>query len=343
MALLWIEGFEGFGTTTGAAPAPTDIIAQKYLNIVDESAMRINAGRHAGRCLSILVQGDWLTSPDLTTNGTIVIGFAVKWSAWPNTTKGEILRFMDGTSIAITVKLQVGTGKLLLYRGSTLLETSTNVVDLDTWYFFELKMVVSNTGSYECRMDGVVWLEDTGPVDTQEGSNAYYTGFRLEGSDGTTVSFDDLYFLDGATGLSGFQGEHRVVALNPNGDDTITWDRSTGSFNYAVIDDGFEVDQADYVSTDTTPEQDLYDYEDLGVSITAVRGVQVMTEADIDTGTMDLASVVKSGTTESVGTPDSLTPGDVTLVRLIEDDPDAAAPWTPTTLDAALFGIKATT
>jgi len=343
MALLWIEGFEGFGTTTGSAPVPSGIIAQKYLDIVDESVMRINAGRYAGRCLTIMQQGDYLTSPDLTTNGTFVIGFAIKLDVWPSDVQGEILRLMDGTSIAITVKIQVGTGKLLLYRGSTLLETSTNVMTIDTWYYFELKMVVSNTGSYECRMDGDVWLEDTGPVDTQEGSNSYYTGFRLEGAVGSQVSFDDLYFLDGATGLTGFQGEHRVVILNPNGDDTITWDRSTGSFNYAVVDDGFEVDDTDYVSTAATPEQDLYDYENLAGAVTAVRGVQIMTEADIDSGTLDLAIVAKSGTTESVGTPESLTPGDVTLIRLIEDDPDTSSPWTPGDLDAALFGIKATT
>jgi len=343
MALLWIEGFEGFGATTGVAPAPAGIIAQKYLNIVDESVMRINTGRTGGRCLTIMQQGDYFTSPDLTTNGTIILGFAFKLNVWPSAVQGEILRLMDGTDIAMTVKVQNATGKLELYQGIGLLERSTEVIVIDTWYYFELKVVVSNTGSYECRMNGDVWLEDTGPVDTQWGSNSFYSGFRLEGAIGSQVSFDDLYCVDGTAGLSNFLGDHIVVALNPNGDDTITWDRSTGSFNYAVIDDGLEIDDTDYVSTDTTPEQDLYDYEDLDAGVTAVRGVQIMTEADIDTGTLDLAAVVKSGTTESVGTPVSLTPGDVTIVRVVEEDPDTAAPWAPSAIDAALFGIKATT
>jgi hypothetical protein len=103
------------------------------------------------------------------------------------------------------------------------------------------------------------------------------------------------------------------------------------------------VDDTDYVSTADTPEQDLYGYENLPSGITAIRGVQVMTEADIDSGTLDLAIVVESGTTESVGTPESLTPGDVTLVRVIEEDPDTAAPWIPSGLNDALFGNKATT
>lgn len=345
MALLWIEGFEGFGATTGVAPAPTGIIAQKYTGsggVVGEIDMDINAGRYIGRCLTITDELDWITSPDLTTDDTMYIGFAFKISSIPTNASGlAFLRLRDQSTQGITIKVMKDTGKLMFYSGSNNYENSTLTISADTWYYFELKVVANNsTGSYEVRIDGVTWMSGSG-VDTQNGSNPYHTVFRLEGGTGLSISFDDLYCLDSTTGLAGFQGVHRVVALNPSSDDTITWDRSTGSDNYAVVDDGLEIDDTDYVSTGDTPEQDLYGYEDLAGEVTIVHGVQVMAEADIDSGSLNLAQVVKSGATTSVGANTLLTPGDTTLVRVIEDDPDISGDWTPTTLNAALFGIKA--
>lgn len=345
MALLWIEGFEGFGETTGLAPAPSGIIARKYTGsggVVGEVDMDINAGRYAGRCLTITDENDWITSPDLTTDDTISIGFAFKITAIPTNPSGlAFLRLNDQGTQGITIKVQKDTGKLIFYSGSNVLEVSSLALSIDTWYYFEMQVVAHNTtGSYEVRIDGDVWMSGSG-VDTQNGSNPYHTLFRLEGGTGLSISFDDLYCLDSTTGLTGFQGLHKVVAINPSSDDTVTWDRSTGSVNADVVDDGLEMDDTDYVYTSATPEQDLYGYENLSGDVTIVRGVQVMAEADIDSGSLNLAQVVKSGTTTSVGANTLITPGDQTVVRVIEEDPDASADWTPTTLNAALFGIKA--
>ncbi len=339
MALLWIEGFEGFGTTTGVAPLPTGVIGRKY-PIQDESAMRIENGRTGGRCIEIQTNGDWIKSGNLTTNGTMVVGLAFKLSDRPSSS-GVILGLYDGATLGINIRISSIDGTVQILRGATVLEISSRLTVPDTWYYLELKVVCSDTGSYEVRINGETWLEDTGPVDTKEGSNDYHTAFRLDCPLGTSSFFDDLYVLDGTAGLSDFLGTQRVVAINPDGDDTVTWDRSAEATNREVVDDGFVIDNTDYVYTATLPEQDLYDYE--SVSATVVNGIQIMTETNMDEGSCDLSAVVKSATTESVGPANTvIVSSDVTHVRVVEDDPNAAAPWTETTLNAAKFGVKAT-
>lgn len=341
MALLWIEGFEGFGAS-GANPTPTGVVGRKY-TVVDETGMYVNPGRTGGLSMLLNDKDVQLGSGNLTTDSTLIIGFAFQVTALPSDTRGNVVTLYDGATLGMRINVQTVTGRLQIFRGATLLATSIRAIITNRWYYLEFKVVCSDTGSYELRIDSETWLVDTGPVDTKEGTNNYHTSFMLRSGYGFPLytSFDDLYVLDGTAGLSTFLGPQRVVALNSDGDDTITWDRSTGATNYEVVDDGDTVDNTDYVYTATLPEQDLYDYEPVSTGV--VNGIQIMTETNMDEGSCDLAAVVKSAATESIGTANSVVVGsDVTHVRVVEDDPNAAAPWTQTTLNAAKFGIKAT-
>jgi hypothetical protein len=52
MALLWIEGFEGFGTTVGGAPTPSGVFARKY-TVQSENGFRLQAGDGAATACSL--------------------------------------------------------------------------------------------------------------------------------------------------------------------------------------------------------------------------------------------------------------------------------------------------
>lgn len=342
MALVWIEGFEGFGDS-GSVPSPTNIMGRKY-TMSDEASMYIAPGRTSGLCIRISDHGDWIKSGVLTTDSTMIIGFAFKLTVLPMNTQGELVRLYDGATAGMLIKVQPISGYLQVYRGATLLSTSTQSIILNRWYYLEFKVVCSDTGSYELRMDNVPWISDAGPVDTREGDNSYHTAFMLMCPyNFLSVYYDDLYVLDGTTGLNTFLGPQRVIAVNPDGDDTVTWDHSAGATNYEVIDDGTIVDNTDYVYTSTLPEQDLYGYESVPSGVSIVNGIQIITETNMDSGIAELALVVKSSTTVSVGPAIPVVTGsEVTHSRVVEEDPDASAPWTETTLNAAKFGIKVT-
>ena len=64
MALLWIEGFEGFGTTTGAAPKPAGAMGRKYPFIAQEGSMDIETGRDGGYCIELATTA-WFGTPVL--------------------------------------------------------------------------------------------------------------------------------------------------------------------------------------------------------------------------------------------------------------------------------------
>lgn len=339
MGLLWIEGFEGFGTTDDVAPAPTGILGRKYPITVRESFMEIQSGRY-GKCLQILGTLDYLQSPNLTTNATSVFGMAVKMLATPVPPYTPLVALYDGATEGINFQFNQD-GTISAYRASSLLGTTVNAMALNTWYYFEAKVLTHNSsGTIDIHVNGASWLSLSG-IDTQESANAYHTAFRL-GEVEVKTQFDDIYFLDASgTENNDFLGNRKVEVIRPNGaGDSTDWTPDSGS-NYDRVNEAELDEDTSYVETDTTTDKDLYTYGNL-VNMNEVDGIQIMTEVKVTAGDMDLHSVIKSSTTESDGSGDTIISTDyVTSRRLEELNPHTAAAWTPSEVDAAQFGVKA--
>ncbi len=341
MALLWIEGFEGFGTTISAAPAPTGIVNRKYPFVSDEASMRIQAGRVSDCSIEFGLTGIYMRSPLLTTDATMCVGLAIKVSAFPSAYE-SFLDFKDGFTQGMNVAIN-NDGTLVVSRGSTVLTVSASPLIIDQWHYVEFKTTCHNsTGSYELLVDEVSWLSDSG-IDTQAGSNAYHDAFELGGIAGLNIYFDDLYCLD-ATGSvnNDFLGNVKVVAIRPDGAGGSTdWTPNAGA-NYAAVNEEELDSDATYVETSTTTDKDLYDYGPLSAS--SIKGVQLVTEVRVtDASSYDLNALIKSGATEDEGTPATVVSTSyVTHVRIAETNPDTSNLWTPSEVNAAQFGVKAT-
>lgn len=79
MSLLWIEGFEGYGTSLAATV--NSLLAQRYQALTNgNDIFQLVAGRFGGFALKNTSTsnsgGCTLVTPALTTNPTLVIGFA---------------------------------------------------------------------------------------------------------------------------------------------------------------------------------------------------------------------------------------------------------------------------
>jgi len=343
MALLWIEGFEGFGTSIGSAPSPVGIIDRKYPIVNRTAFMDIETGRY-DLCLEIDPLG-CIQSPHLTTNTTSIIGLAVKLPLTSVNT--QVVALYEGANLGVNVKV-TSAGYLAVYNNTTLLGTTVNGISFDTWFYLELKVLTDDSvGTVDVHVNGASWLSLTNQ-DTQPGANSYHTAFRLADAvyNGVIVSFDDLYFLDGSGAANNdFLGNMRVVSLDPSASgDSTDWTPSAGS-NYENVDDGgITDDDTTYNETSTDTHQDLYNYEDLPAAAATVAGVQIVTETRVTAGSMDVSAVIKTGTTTSVGSADTITSTDyVTTTRVEELDPDTSNPWTPSGVNGAQFGIKANT
>ncbi len=343
MALLWIEGFEGFGDSAGVAPQPANIMSRKYPNINRENFFDLETGRN-GWCIEIVGTTDYFQTPSLTTNATLVCGLAYQLPSGLPASGSNIVAFYEGANKGVSIITNVG-GTIAAYRGAVLLGTSAMSLGSGTWYYIELKVLTHNSaGTVEVKVNGTTWLNLTSQ-DTQPGSNAYHDAARLGGVAEDT-RYDDVYILDSSGAANNdFLGNRKVVALDPDGaGDTTAWTPSAGS-NFQNVDDGDEVDEdTTYNETSTDTDQDLYTFGDLPGVTASVDGLQITSEARVTAGSMDLSNVIKTGATTSPGTADTITStAYVTTTRIEEQDPDTAAAWTPSGVNGAQFGIKANT
>ena len=348
MALLFIDGFDAYGTTPGNA----GVGLQYQYTVGTPSGMLVANGRTAGGYALQMSAGTnrSLLSPTLGTLATVVVGFAFQ----PKTAFAAvtILSLMDGSTQHINLR-HTGGGEFSIHRGNTLLATTSGAaIAVDSWGFIELKVTTHDTtGAYELRVNGVNVLSATN-VDTRNGGNSYITNVKLELNTGVTNNyiFDDLYILDTSGSVNNdFLGNRRVVTLFPNAEgDNIDFTPASGTDNSAMVDDNpppasstVVVDDTDYVESDTTGHKDLYQYGNLAGS-GAINGVQVTTICGVTAAsTFTLKTLAKSGTTESAdgGVAISSTTY-VGKSRILETNPDTAAAWTASEVNAAQFGIE---
>jgi len=342
--LLWIEGFEGFGSAIGSPPSPTGVIARKYSSVFNESDMDIETGRLGGYCIELPYTGRtiYLTPEALTTDSMLIVGVAVQFTKLG---ASSFLRFYDGATLGMNVRLTLD-GEFAVYRGTTLLATTSGLgIQIATWYYVEFKVIChSSTGSYEVRIGETNVLSASG-VNTQAGSHVYHTTFQLaQYTADVPTRFDDVYCLDGSGAMNNdFLGNMRVCAIYPNADTVAkAWTRSGGADNYALVDEVVCDDDVTYVESELTDQKDLYDYSVLSGIPSAIKGIQVNTICrETDAETFSLITVVKSGATESDDSPQVIgTSSYISKRRNLELDPDTGVAWTVEGINAVQVGIK---
>lgn len=343
MALLHIEGFGSFGTSTGSAPSPTNVVARKYI-MNNEAAMTIYAGRLGGYALQLKATGTVCSITFTTsTDATLVVGLAMI-SVTGMVTNGTFLSLYDGGTLGMSLRYGVN-GSIYAYRGSTYLKSSAaGVLSNGQWQYLEFKVVCGASGSYEVRVGGVNVLSDSG-VNTKAGTHNYHDSVVLNGSSVTIGSWavDDLYILDGSgSSRTDFLGNTRVTTIRPESPagSSSQFTPSAGD-NYACVDEAIANDDTDYVEDSTAGHKDLYNYPSPGVGGT-IYGVQVNTDCrETDATSYSIETLCLSDVTESADTAQAIsTTSYVTRRRILAQDPHGPAEWSNTSIGAAQFGVK---
>ena len=340
MGLLWIDGFEGYGSSVGGAPAPTGIIGRRYPTISGESGMDIETGRYGDYCLEIIDYLAYLQTPHLTTDATLVWGAAVKMTGFAVTPR-QLVDFFALTQLGMNLRTQ-SDGTLTMYLNTTPLATSLAQLATGIWQYLEVKIVTHDSaGSYEVRLNGVDILSDSG-LDTQADGTAYHTGVRLRTGFGITTQWDDMYILDGTGSANNdFLGNRQVCPLRPDGDgSTNDWTPLSGN-NSENVDEVQLDEDTSYNETNTLNDVDYYDYA-AASGLTTIDGVQITSEVKVTAGSMDFVTLIKSDAAEVESNPETITSTSyITKTHLIEEDPNTNTAWTQTGLNAAEFGVRA--
>jgi hypothetical protein len=343
MSLLWIDGFDRYGTSVGSAPDPTGILGRKYTSILSENQTVIRAGRFGGYALTLnTASAPGLRSGALTTDDTIVIGFAVTFTSMVNDDK-IFLALLDGTTVGVTLSI-LNTGDIRIRCGGTLLKDTVGLgLAVNTWYYFELKVQCATTvGTYELRVGEANVCSGTGT--TKAGSNSYHDRFLFDTIYGMyAISIDDLYVLDSSgTDNTDFLGNMRVVTIQPNAAGDSTDFTPDSGDNYARVQEVTCDDDTSYVESATVNNADLYNCADLAGIVLGIKGLQICTDCrETDATTFTLKTICKSGANTSEDAGQIIGTTDFTVKRrIMETDPNTTNAWTQANINDAQFGVK---
>ena len=338
MTLLWIEGFESFGTTNGVAPVGLE---QKYPVTSSISNMDVENGRIVGKSLETANAASLIVTPSLGGgSATFVTGFGLKYSIILTTTRFFSAFESGASSLELNFRLTAG-GLITAYRGNTLLGTSLSGMSADTWAYIEIKAFIHNTtGTVQVKINGTEVMNLTNQ-DTKNIDDAWYQ-YQLRGAGFINLyTFDDWYILDTNGSVNNdFLGNVRVDAIFPDGVGANSdWTPSAGS-NYQNVDENPHDTDTTYNEDGTSTNKDTHTYGAMP-TIDTVLGLQINTLARLTDATpFNLETVIISNVTTSNDTGQAV-PGSYGLIqRISELDPDTAAAWTESGINAAEFGYE---
>jgi hypothetical protein len=357
MALLFVDGFDSFGTTDGAVASGVTNKWQFLSTVHDDD--RLVTGRYGeGMALRPRYTGNgsnYTATPFFTATATIVAGVAfripfesdgdwIQGSDWK-----EVMSFGSGTGTA-ECGIAVGSaGQIRVWRGSpsTSIQdsTSSGLVKPNRWHYLEFKATIDNAGSFDVYLDGVQVAFASNSGDTQN-SQPNGTHVRLKGRTNQSVvdildiHYDDFYCLDTTGSPNDFLGPQHVRTIFPNAVGDVADFTSSGGDNYAAVDDNGHDTDSTYVESSTTGHQDLYSFENItGGTINAAVVYAIAKRTDVSS--FDIVLSVESNSVGAdsaavlVNSASYIVAGGVFLV-----DPNTTAAWTDSGINAAQFGYK---
>lgn len=353
MALLWVDGFEKFGTVN-AAVSPSDIVNSKYLGVKATTA-DVVPGASGGKALRIDNTSTWVVTPVLGTgNDTLIIGFAYKVNSIIN--DNLIVEFRTPSAYGSTIgynelSLRMYSGntgnEIRLYKWTYDLLDTSNGIDIqpNTWYYLEVKVEAATVnGSLILKVDGNEAMNYTGNTVTRT-EYPFYSRVSWRDNKNAGFQIDDLYICD-ATGNTNndFLGTCNVKTVSPAADISCNWTLSTGNDAYALIDED-DLD-SNYLTANTSGQIALVETENVAISGTIV-GAMVCCDLALDEVDAQLNKYARMITQNGAsGSPVELrvpVPGTdnsvVCSTQIMETDTDGNA-WTNASVNALRIGVE---
>lgn len=280
----------------------------------------------------------------------LIVGFALRFASPIGSDEG-ILYFSGGGQNAHQLDIRITrNGQIRATRNNNSVTIGTSneyVYPLDDcWHYVEVRAKFSLTvGEVEVRVDGVTCLTLT-TVNTVHyyavsGADWVRIGTVWVGQAVANKDVDDVVITDASVGT--FLGDIAVETLLPSGAGSATaWTASTGT-NSSCVDEIAPNDDTDYVSSSTVSQQDLYDVPSLSRAAGTVHAVQVVSTARADAGgTHQIAEILKSGSTTSVGTTHTIQTSYAPYRTIWGTDPNNGA-WSISTVNTIEAGIRVIT
>jgi hypothetical protein len=273
--LLFVDSFDHYTDLAGMQRKWTGAALRGFTTGRSGSGQALQIGATQG--LPFLTFG-W-------TYPTITVGVAYMTNSFNN----SIIRLnCDGKSTGLE---QWGDGRLFFL--SNFVQTPPFdgfVMNLNTWYYFELKVTVTtNLFTYEVRVNNSTIASGTLAAAT----NALGTvGIQYIGAPGggSFCTVDDLYVTDGD-----FLGDANWVCIYPDAPgDATTWTPNPAVANWINVSEHSPDDFTSYNQADAVANQDLYNMDDLGGTFKVVGAHALNCATKIAAGVASFKGSVKT-------------------------------------------------
>lgn len=345
MTVVWVDGFDLYDGTNAlvghryADPNTGSYSVNRTGRFTGSKAVQMPTGTGTSQRLTVPVSsGDnWAVGIAVNPQGSASL------SGITSGGDGFIL-FLNGTTVIAKMGIKAD-GSLVCGRGDFTTNiigaaSAAGILTVGSFAFIEVEFTRhASAGVFKVYVNGVLLISNTG-ANTGASSIDNIAIQNPSGGDGVTI--DDFYVASGATHL----GECRVQTLVPSADTaTKQWTASTGTNHAALVDEIPSNGDSDYISDGTVGNKDLFDLADLSDSPANVYAVQpLMVARKDDATTREIRTNTKNGATTTNGTTRAMG----SSYRLWADtlmltNPDTAASWTPSDINAMQLGVETVT
>jgi hypothetical protein len=340
MALLWLDGFDAYGSGLGDPPTPSNIMDRRYTATSDQFLDTIT-GRFGEQFGYTNANTSWnMYTPNLTTNATLIAGMAWRNYQLYDLQTGQdqlIMRFRTGTTTGISLRHVGGTLRLFGVSAAYLGEFARFNIPNNRWVYIEMKAFCNDTTGYVVvRVNGTPVIT-VNNVDTKPTASAYLDNFYIGGF---YTQFDDLYICDGSgSDNNDFIGPLKITTIRPTADSTNNFD--TGS--YADVDEVEIDDSTSYAETANAGTRLIMDYENISFDTIPGIGVYPCVASSVNATEETYRVVVSTGNeVESSNLTVNTTNYDTySTANIYYDlDPDTSSAWDSTTVNSAAFGVE---
>lgn len=356
-----MEGFDwcDTGQTGSALTTIMDRRGYPYKNITGGNDAITDTGAFgSGTAYKFRYYGHYLETNTFTYGDTFIIGCRINAPREIIQGTTDIFQLYDENR-NITARLELYIDMMMRCVGSEYSDYFTFDQGLrgrGVEGYLEWKVYLHDTnGTWEVRWNGDTIFSDTNKDTKYRGDTTGANRARFVSLNSTNTATEegfrisDIYICDDAGSVNNdFIGPCRVLTLHPDADgDDEDWSTSSGSDSYALVNETSPADDdSDYIEDSTTGNRSLFTYDNVPTGMGSnIKGVQLCTLARItDATNYDLKNTVKSGSSlyyDSAVTIDQQSYTDMEQQKwIMETDPDTAAAWTESGLNAVQCGVE---
>ena len=345
MAIIWMDGFEHYGTGTTGRTNMVNFGVYADGGVSSLSSTQARSGTLSCR------GGDFQRS--FAANKTTVgVGCAIWLDSLPTTDVLDYFIFRDPDGNILCRFGLSNSQEFVLYRANNveISRSAPGQLTAGGWYHHECKFVPNGaTSAIELRINEVtVYSNNSFPIGSNSGSfpgstatSTASVAFDLGGI--TYTYLDDLYAWDTSTSYNNtFLGDKRIATMFPDGDTAeADWTPNSGTTGYTQIDETAIDSDTTYVSSATVGDISEFNFQAMPTGAVAISAVQIYTAArKTDVGTCDIATDIVSGATSTAGATQVCTTSYVYAQNIFQTDPNTGALWTKAGVDAAKIRIE---